>query len=252
MVFAAKPCGTRTSKASLAVLVTAALVCCIIPGFNLLGYYSCLCLALLGGLVAGITSAVETWETVADGTSVRERFYGAAYRLWPHLLVPAMILLANALRVQNCDPVEGVAFYLMGPVASMVFASQVGAVIASFTRRPGVAAWLFVAVWALSIGREVAHLYFEPQVFAYNAFGGYFAGAIYDDLITIDHRFAWLRVSNLLMIVALWGVVGLLGQGDARSPVQRLRSAPRWGWVCLAVGVVGWTTFFASRARLGV
>ncbi|MEC9071562.1 MAG: hypothetical protein VX938_04245, partial [Myxococcota bacterium] len=173
-------------------------------------------------------------------------------RLWPHLLLPAVVLLANAVRVRNCDPIEGVGFYLMGPVASMLVASQVGTGLGILTGGRWLSALVFAGVWLLSLVRVAGHLYLEPQVFAFNPFVGYFAGAVYDDLISIDQRFILFRLSDALVVVGVWGSVGLLSRSNGGGLVDRLRGASAWAWTCFAIGVVGWAAFFGGRAVLGI
>ena len=111
---------------SLGLLVALALGLCVLPGFDVLGYYSWLALALAGGLMGGLTAAWDGVSRVAHGPpSARSCFVGAALDLWPHMVLPPALLAANAFRVLNCDLPEGVAFALIDPAppSRVTFAS---------------------------------------------------------------------------------------------------------------------------------
>ncbi len=207
-------------------------------------------LALVGAVLAGLTGVSAARGALARGA--RPFVAAATATLWL-AAVPAAILLLNGLRVTNCDPLEGLAFYLVGPGLSMLFASQVGAAATLVSRRRRWAIPLFVAAWLAAILWDVWHLYRHPPIFAYNAFVGFFSGAVYDDVISIDGRLALYRLANLAQISVLWAFARLAWDpAEARLSRARLAEGGRRGaWLALAGAAAVAATFFGLRAEIG-
>ena len=115
---------TLASRITCALLAVVSACLCFIPGFNVLNYYSGLAIAIVGGLSVGLSNAGQ--PTGSDGDSlgriVATRLVQATFLA----AVPLSILLLNALRVTNCDLWAGVTFFAVGPLATILIASQWG------------------------------------------------------------------------------------------------------------------------------
>jgi len=240
---------SRTVWVTVAIMAAATLFACTLPGIGTLHYYSSLVLGLLGGILGGLAGGSAARVAVAEG---RRPFVAAALAgLWI-LVPPPLILLLNGLRVTTCDPLEGLAFYLFGAGAAVLFATQVGAFCGLLGRR--VRSWvaLFVAIWLVSIGWDLLHLYRHPPIFAYNAFVGFFSGAIYDTVVKIDDRFVAFRIYNLAQVIALWLFARLAWDPDARRlRLESLRGAGGRWWAAFGVTVVVVATLFGLRGVIG-
>ncbi|MGM0574136.1 MAG: hypothetical protein ACQEXJ_00185 [Myxococcota bacterium] len=244
---------TRSARIGTALVAIVAIALCFVPGFDVLNYYSSLALALVGALVAGVVGAADGRAGLADDPGrPRPIFLGAARAVLPLAVLPPAILLLNSLRVKNCDPLEGLAFYGMGPGLSMLFAGQIGAACALLVRRGRWATLLFVAVWLAWIARDVAFLYFEPPIFAYNPFAGFFSGAVYDDVIVIDGRFLAYRAFNLVQLGLVWQVAAMTWTPErGRVAPTLLSDAPRRAWIVLALLGVAWGAGYGLRGVVG-
>ncbi|MCA9540009.1 MAG: hypothetical protein KC620_14025 [Myxococcales bacterium] len=177
---------------------------CFVPLFDLLGYEFSFTCALLVTLCAG-----------ACGVRARRGLPDAPWRAWaaalrqalPLAAVPLLPITLNALRVRNCDYVEGLVFYALLPGGAAVVASGVGVAVARLAPRRGVA--VFVALYAATIALSIWRFYADPPIDVFHLFAGYYPGALYDDIILIDDRLLWSRAEDLVGAALLVGISGL-------------------------------------------
>lgn len=121
------------------------------------------------------------------------------------LAAPTAILALNALRVRNCEPLQGLAFILLGPGASVVLASLAGTFTGALPLRPALASVLALLLPVAEMGRALYGLYATPAVFAYGHFFGYFPGALYDQLVALPDALLTLRALTAVACVMLVG-----------------------------------------------
>jgi hypothetical protein len=212
-----------------------ALALCFVPLFNLLGYEFCFVFGLIGSVAgAHLGARVVSIARAADESlllatiSARAVLLGLLWRavltIWCLLALPLAIIALNALRVRNCDPLEGLAFFAMMPLMSAAIAACVGVVWGLLSPRSWLAtlgAWLTVLA---SLGWGVYRFYAEPAIFGYDPFAGYFPGTLYDEDIAIRAPFVFARLQQLCWLGAL------LFAAHGRLDVGRLRlglRAPR-------------------------
>ncbi|MEM6531902.1 MAG: hypothetical protein AAF654_04730 [Myxococcota bacterium] len=182
------------------LLTAVAAVLCFVPLFNLLAYEFCLGL----GLVAAPASAAIGLGAAKCDSPRWERSVGLALLA----LTPALVLISlNAIRVQNCDYVEGLWFFLALPVATSVYGSALGHAVVLLTPRfRGL--WLAaLLLWPLAA--RLLALYTEPQIFVFDHLWGHFAGSLYDETITLDARVLWWRGGTALRVAVLVGLTAL-------------------------------------------
>lgn len=240
---------TRTTLVVTLLLGVVAVGCSFTPGFDFLGYYSALVIGGAGGLLGGFAGLAAARAALASGRSPLAAALRAA--AWPAAL-PAVILLLNALRVRNCDPVEGFVFYVVSAAFSVGYGACVGAFWAVVARRRRVAVPLLVLTWLGFVAWDLAHLYSQPAVFAYNAFIGFFSGSVYDTLIELDARLLLFRVENLLQLAVLWGFIRLAwDEPERRLTVAALRVASGRAWGLWAAATVALAVLFGLRGPIG-
>lgn len=241
----------RQSRATLVVVILMIALTgglCFLPGVGILNYYSSFVLALAGGLLAGLAGLNAARGAVIRGDApFREALWSGLWVAVP----PPLLLLLNGLRVTNCDPLEGLLFYVMGAGLSILFASQVGAFSALVGRRRRWAVPLFLAFWVGAIVWDLAHLYLHPAIFAYDPFVGFFSGAVYDTVIQIDDRLALYRLNNLAQLAVLWTFARLARGPAGWLTIDALRQAAHRRWLALAVAVAVAAAFFGLRGVIG-
>ena len=60
---------------------------------------------------------------------------GAVLATFTVIAIPILILAINALRVRNCNPIEGVLFMLLGPVFGTTLAAIAGVLVSAWITR---------------------------------------------------------------------------------------------------------------------
>src|SRR5512140_566474 len=197
-----------------AILLVVSLICTRVPLLNYLGYESSLTMAILISILSGILTI--RWVQEAYYGSVEDHsadVRGTMRALWLSfkwelilLLVPLIILSANAFVVRNCSFSEGLAFFLLLPVVSVVFSSALGFFCALHYRKSKTIFFLlFIATFAYSLALG----YFTPAIFSYNLFYGFFPGLTYDEALAPTGTLLLFRVLTL-GIAALFTWMGYL------------------------------------------
>jgi hypothetical protein len=236
-----------------ALLVAAALVLDFVPLFDVLGYDFAFALGLLAALAAVDLGHGVVARARAAAPSVPDDGASRALGLWvatalgaalAALVAPLCLSLANGLRVRDCNLGAGLTFFALLPVGTAVFAAPAGVLAATFVpRRARLVAW---ALPVLSLAWALWRLYEGPAVFAFDPFGGYFPGPIYDEALRPPDRLVHFRLVNVVWIAAAV-TVGLAAVGRGRDP-------RRWRRRALLVAlplVVASGALFAARGSLG-
>jgi hypothetical protein len=240
-----------------------------VPLFDVLGYDFAFAVGIavaLAGVDIGhgtVSAARRSGRRVAPVRLALE----AGLATLATLVVPLVLSLANGLRVRNCNLGAGFAFFGLLPVASALVAASAGTVVAVLiaNRQLGRVAAFLVPV--LSTLWTLARLYRDPAVFAFDPFGGYFPGPIYDEALRPPLRLVWYRLANLTWIGAAIASAAWLCADRTRPlhpslrPVRRLLRpwhrglvpavllAASLGWF-VARGALGFHTRYADLARL--
>jgi len=195
-----------------ALVSGAALALCFTPLFNLLGYESSAAM----GVVLGITAMLMTIGEVRSGRrtgpldlrqSPIDGFFRAAPARLLLTLPPLLILGANALRVRNCDPLSGLAFWFVIPLFSALFGHGLGWLSLAVSRWPRT---LGLGLIAANSAIFVYRLIVEPPIQGYHWLFGWFAGSIYDEALSLPQSLVFYRLmlatelSFGLLLLELW------------------------------------------------
>jgi tetratricopeptide (TPR) repeat protein len=227
-----------------------ALACCFVPGFDVLNYYSGLAISIVGGLGVGLATAMGPQPI--PGEPLGRLLWKRLVTALAICLVPLSVLLLNAVRVINCDPETGLAFYAVGPTATMLLAAVWGLAALLLGRSRKRSALCFLVVWMLWIAIDLVAFLTEPPIFAYNTFVGFFSGAVYDDLIRIAPPLLYFRLGNLAqagLLLALLGAVYSAPLG--KIEMRRLRSVKVGGWAVIASLALTVAGFSGASGYLG-
>jgi hypothetical protein len=235
--------------AALAVL---ALVLCFLPLADVLGYDFSFILgfgAALAGVDIGqgelVRSRGESGPS-PTGAALGRVFGRAAARAVAILTLPLLLSVANAARVRNCSFAAGLAFFLLLPVATALYAATAGVIAGLVIRSARRGRLLALALPVLSILWTLLRLYRDPPVFAYDPFGGFFPGPIYDEALRPTLTLLLFRVANLVW-AATAVVLALAVAGRGRDPRRWVRPALFAAVPLLAASA----TLYAVGGRLG-
>jgi hypothetical protein len=221
-----------------------------VPLFDVLGYDFAFALGFAAAL-AGVDlgHGVVSRARAADAAATTPAAFGrsvvvALAAALGVLVLPLLISLANGLRVRNCSVGSGLAFFGLLPVATAVYAAPAGVLAATFFPRRGrLVAW---ALPLLSLAWTAWRLYEGPAVFAFDPFGGYFPGPIYDEALRPPARLVHFRLANLVWIAAAVSV--------AWAALERGRDPRGWRRPAVLVAaplVVASLVLFSMRGTLG-
>jgi hypothetical protein len=204
-----------------------AAVCTQVPLLHALGYESSLVFALLGSLAAAFLTVgrlVHVYREpaldpglVVPGTLRALR--GAFLINSALLVIPLVILLANAVFVRNCSILEGILFFVLLPGVSALFSTALAFFCTMHYRWPRTA---FVMIGALTLLYALALGYYTPAIFSYNFFYGYFPGFTYDEGLQVTGTLVSFRILTLgLGVVFLWLGYLLLTRVDRTAGVVK-------------------------------
>jgi tetratricopeptide (TPR) repeat protein len=190
-----------TFRLGLAFAALTGLVLMFTPLLGVHGVESALALGLLLPPWVAATAAAYTGRNRgARGVDLMWRSMGMGLLLWA---VPTGLLALNALRVRQCAAWEGLAFMLLGPALGCALAAGVGVWTAALVRRARLSVALAALVPVVAALFGLWTFYATPTVYVFGAFGGYFPGAIYDDLVRIPNRYLTYRATTVVALVGL-------------------------------------------------
>jgi len=177
-----------------------ALVLDFVPLFDLLGYDFSFAMGLLMALASVDIGAgvVQMARRRGEILEVPRAFLTAATASLALLVLPLLSSLVNAARVRNCNVTGGLAFFALLPVASALYGAGAGVVAATLFQRRGRLAAFLIPIG--SVAWTLWRLYVDPAVFAFDPFGGYFPGPIYDEAMRVPARLVGYRGVNLLWL----------------------------------------------------
>ena len=186
-----------------ALLAAFALALDFVPLFDVLGYDFSFALGLAAALMSVDVGqgVVSRWRRAAAPGAEPPvlRLVSRACGLGlAALVLPLLFSLAGALRVRNCALGYGLAFFALLPVATVLFGAPAGVVAGLAVRRR--ARLVAFALPVLSIVWTLWRMYHDPAVFAFDPFGGYFPGPIYDEALRPSLRLLYFRLANLAWI----------------------------------------------------
>jgi tetratricopeptide (TPR) repeat protein len=219
---------------------------CLVPLFDLLGYELSFAFALVAS-VAGLDLGVAALQRARREWSRSERERAdarpfttllgitarATARVWLLLLIPLTLSLLNALRVRNCDLGGGLLWFALLPGLSALFACAIG--VAVERRIFAYAIFVGSLLWALL--RFIG----APPINAFDPFGGYFPGTLYDENIAVPAALYWARLYHLSIALAALAIAAIpIGRNWFRTALSCA--------VAIALGLSGGRLGFSRSA----
>lgn len=184
-------------------LTLAAVALCFVPLFDVLGYEFALALGVVAAVTAPLLGLALGRATPSGPAGLARALCASSLVLLPALVVIGL----NALRVQNCNPRLGLAFFVLMPAPTALYGATLGVLVARLFPGAGRAA-RGVAIALVIVGPLAATLwtlYTQPPIFAFDHLWGWFAGALYDEVVTPDARLVVFRVGTVgRILLAAW------------------------------------------------
>ena len=188
------------------------LVLAIVPLFNLLAFEFSAVITLFIAFAGAHVAMTELHVMKQDpdklaGSShnvILRCLYQALISNGILLFIPLIIILANAIRIKNCNFIEGFLFYLILPIFSCFTVTAAGIFFHVWIQRRWLAFLVYLTFLIVSCVPTITNLIFHPSVFAFHPILGYFPGPIYDFVISITPKLLISRTETIL-----WGLVFL-------------------------------------------
>jgi tetratricopeptide (TPR) repeat protein len=205
----------RSHQFALFLLLAVSLLCTQIPLFNYLGYEFSAVTALLASFLAGLLT-ISMWrksDGAYKGNAVSFSLRSSGVLLLS-LVIPLVVISANALFVKNCSFPDGILLFLLIPIPAVLFAHSL-ALLLSVTLKGWRKTW-FVLLWLLVLTHILYVTMTRPQIFAFNPVIGFFPGLTYDETLNAIPRLLLYRVGTLAFSVGLAILAVLVDQWKAR------------------------------------
>ncbi len=153
-------------------------------------------LSLIGCVVLSLAGAVcGALTEPGDGTGTLRDFYSPGLRMVQAvaalLVIPA---LSSQLSGRPCEPLYGLVFMLVGPLASGLCGVAAGLVSRALLKGPVASLVAAVLLVALSPLLAVGEFFWTPCVRFYGTYFGLYHGAIYDEAVFVEWPYVWLRL----------------------------------------------------------
>lgn len=221
----------RSARSIGAIVVAlATLAVGFLPLFAGPGYEHAIACGLIVPMVTAIVAANEGF---VDRHAVAGTPFATVLRALETAVMYSAIALGTALlhgvRVGFCDPLGGIATYLLTAGVGALLAAAVGATCAILfghtrirrrRRYAALVAGLAPLATALVAG---AFFYFTPAVFAFDPFVGFFSGTLYDEVVEAWRPLLTYRLGTVCTILA----VVFASAGLSRSSKGRLAVGQR-------------------------
>ena len=221
-----------------AILLVSAIVLAFMPLMGVLGFEFAFVIGLIASLAAAdlaatyvrrlrTSDAPPLARAIDPGRLVAAIWARAALVNLSLLLPPLVIIVANGLRVRNCDWTFGFVAYFLLPLLSVLAATAIG-VLCGFVagERRKLSNALPFLVYIGSLLGAIWRFYSEPPVFIYNLFAGYFPGNLYDESVAFHLPYLWSRLFQLTLLTSLLAlVVYLIDVPVLRLVARRRRPA---------------------------
>ncbi len=194
---------TRAFYSSVIILAFLSIVLTRVPLFNYLGFEFSLVIAVTAGYVAGLMT-LSLWRTQSAQTKNDVwRFIALASAAELLLIVvPFFIAAANALLVKNCSFIDGIKFYALFVLPTVLFSESLAvlvAVILDRWRKTG-----FSVLYLLILLHIPFVVFLYPQNFVYNPIVGFFPGFGYDETMQLSRSLVVYRIITLVAALFLF------------------------------------------------
>ena len=242
----------RSHEFALFLLLAVSILCTQIPLFNYLGYEFSAVIALLASFLAGLLT-ISLWRKNADSYRGKAASFSARCSavLLLSLLIPLIVISANALAVKNCSFADGIVLFLLIPVPAVLFAHSL-ALLLSVLFKGWRKTW-FVFLWLLVFAHILYVTLTRPQIFAFNPIIGFFPGLTYDETLSVIPRLLLYRIGTLAFAISVVLLAVLVDQWKNRERAQESRPQSSVRKVQLMLGLAALAgLMFVFSDRLGL
>jgi hypothetical protein len=170
-----------------------------LPLTNVFGYEFSATNSLLLSLLSGLYLISTLKSTGKSNQQFNlQKFIRALFFM---LLLPFAISIINSFVAGFCSFRDGVFFYLVITVPSVITGSAIGS--AAYFLFKKFRAVAFIIIYLMILFIAPAEIYFNPQVYLYNPLFAYFPGTVYDEGLSVGIKLILYRLFNLMFFFSV-------------------------------------------------
>jgi len=241
---------TRAFYFSVVVLVLLSIILTRIPLFNYLGFEFSFVIALSAGYISGLLMlALWRRQSIQKKNDVWRFILHTSIAVLALLLFPVLIIAANALIVKNCSFGDGILFYALLAIPTVLFSESLAALVAVALERWKKSGFTFL--YLLILLHIPFVVYSSPQNFVYNPIAGFFPGFSYDETMHLS-RTLWLyRATTLMAALAFFSISVWIWSTKKNRKVSELQQNTIAESILIALIVPFLVMMFVFSDRLG-
>ncbi len=112
------------------------------------------------------------------------------------LIIPLLTSLSHSLFTISCPIIDGLIFYLVITVPSVLIGYSLASLISIVSRKFNI--FLFTLIFLIILFIPLLEFYFYPQIYFYNPIFAYYPGTIYDEGIRVSFKLVEYRIFNII------------------------------------------------------
>ncbi|MDT3696596.1 MAG: hypothetical protein ROY99_09405 [Ignavibacterium sp.] len=161
---------------------------------NTFGYEFAAVNGLLFVVIAGLFTFNKTQKAEFNLKNI-------LYNLLVFFSLPLIITLINSLFTMFCSFWDGLLFYLLIALPSLLLGFSLALLIGFYFKRLKRTIFIFTLIWLVLI--PVVEIYFYPQIYFYSPLIGFFPGNIYDEGLSPDWKLVWHQLIVLFFSITI-------------------------------------------------
>jgi len=221
---------------------------------NVLGFEYCFIMGVLLSLASGHLAAtapirLRRMRPGGEAISVTKLLFSAALPAGILLLATLLISLFNQLFVAPCNTFQGLLFFILLPVVSVIVAVVTAVFAGGWCGKKRCAVAIWSLFWFVALAVSLIEVYHSPVVFSYGPFFGYWPGVWYDREISVTTALLTYRAFNLVISGVLVLVLFSFLDPDQLKLKFKKPSAPSAALILAGISIAG--LLFASGESLG-
>ena len=135
------------------------------------------------------------------------------------LIIPFLLALMSILFVKNCSVVNGILFFILIPLVSVIYSVSFSLFIYTLFHKYKLL--ILFTLFFFIIVVSVSDYFLKPQLFVYNPFIGFFPGLVYDEELYISSSLILYRLSMLIQSIIFISAANISYQIQKDLPLKK-------------------------------
>jgi len=137
---------------------------------------------------------------------------------WILLIIPFFLALINILFVKNCSIFNGILFFVLIPVISVLYSVSLSLFI--YTLVHDYKLFIVYSLFLVIIFISGSDYFLKPQLFVYNPFIGVFPGLVYDEELYVSFSLILYRLNIIIQSIIFIAAANIFYQIPRDLPIR--------------------------------